>query len=417
MRDMFGRGELITAEQARELILRHATFKRPDEICLPIDSSFDMIISKDVFSPENLPAFSRSTVDGFAANSADTFGATETLPAYLNVKGEISMGEEPQFRLGKSEVAKIFTGGMLPDGADSVVMLEHIQQLDEKMIEIVKSVSPGENVIQIGEDARKGERILEKGHRLRPQDVGVLAALGITDVWVYKKPAVSIISTGDEIVPVDGPVKPGQVRDINSYTLTGLVLKSGAIPLRKGLFIDDYKIIRDAVQNSMRDSHMILITGGSSVGEKDMTARIINDIGKPGVLFHGVSLKPGKPLIGGIVDDIPVFGLPGHPAAVNVCFKVVIEPVLQFLSGLNNDYSYQNRRIVRARIARNISSGPGREEHIAVTLEEREGETWAIPILGKSGLITTLTRADGTAVIPLRKFGVQEGDVVEVRLF
>ncbi len=417
MRDMLGREELISIEKALELLFSFAPFKMPNKIVLPLNECYGSIISEDIIAPEDLPSFNRSTVDGFAVNSADTFGATESFPAYLNIKGEILMGEEPHFKLEKGEVAKISTGGMLPEGADSVVMLEHTQIIDEKMIEILKPVSPQENVIQIGEDVKKGECIFKSGHRLRPQDVGALAGLGITEIWVYKKPIVSIISTGDEIVPPDKPIKPGQVRDINSYTLTGLILEKGAIPLKKGLFIDNYEIIKDAVIESLRDSHMILITGGSSVGTKDVTEKVINDIGKPGVLFHGVSLKPGKPLIGGIVDNIPILGLPGHPAAVNICFRVFIEPVLNLISGLKENRLYKEKKFIKAKIAKKISSSPGREEHIGVKLEERDGEIWAIPLLGKSGLITTLTNADGTAIIPLRKLGVEEGEIVEVRLF
>lgn len=417
MKDMLGREELVTVEKALELLLNHTPFKRPPEINLSIDNSYGMIISRDIISPEDLPAFDRSTVDGYAVNSSDTFGATESLPAYLVIRGEILMGEKPEFELKKGEVARISTGGMLPEGSDSVVMLEHIQQVDERTIEIVKPVAPGENVIKAGEDSKKDECVLKKGHRLRPQDIGALAGLGITDVWVYEKPKVSIISTGDEIVPIDKPVKPGQVRDINSYNLSGLILNAGGIPLKKGIFSDTYDIISDVVNKSFRNSDMVLISGGSSVGTKDMTARVINDMGKPGVLFHGVSLKPGKPLIGGIVDGIPIFGLPGHPAAVIVCFEIFVKPVLENLAGLNENRFDKEKITVKARIAKNISSSPGREEHIGVFLEERNGELWAVPILGKSGLITTLINADGTAVIPLRKLGVQEGEIVEVRLF
>ncbi len=417
MRDMLGREELITPEEALELLFKYIPSKKPDEININIEDSYGMIISKDIISPEDLPAFNRSTVDGFAVNSSDTFGATESLPSYLSIKAEILMGEEPEFKLKKGEVAKIATGGMLPEGTDSVVMFEHTQQVDDKMIEVVKPVAPGENVIKAGEDAKKDECVLKSGHRLRPQDIGALAGLGITDVWVYKKPRVSIISTGDEIVPADKPITPGQVRDINSYNLAGLILNAGGIPVKRGIFSDKYDIIRDVVEKSLKNSDMVLITGGSSVGTKDMTARVINDMGKPGVLFHGVSIKPGKPLIGGIVTDIPVFGLPGHPAAVNVCFEIFVKPVLENLSGLNEDRLDKEKRTVMARIARNISSSPGREEHIGVAIEKRNGEIWAVPILGKSGLITTLIKANGTAAIPLRKLGVQEGEMVEVRLF
>jgi molybdopterin molybdotransferase len=417
MRDMLGRQQLITVEEALKLLLEHSPFRQPAEVSLAIENSYGRILSRDVISPENLPSFSRSTVDGFAVNSADTFGATDGFPSYLNLVEEILMGEKPGLTLKKGAAAKIATGGMLPEGADSVVMFEHTQQMDEKMIEVVKPVSPGENVIQAGEDARKEESVLQAGQKLRPQDIGALAGLGITDVWVYQKPKVSIISTGDEIVPADKPVKPGQVRDINSYTLAGLILDVGGGPARKGIFNDSYDVIRGAVETSLKDSEMVLITGGSSVGTKDMTAKVINDLGKPGVLFHGVSLKPGKPMMGGVIERIPVFGLPGHPAAVNVCFEIFVRPVLDIQSGVNRKRFRIGKKTISARISRNISSSAGREEHIGVVLEERGEEIWAVPLLGKSGLITTLTRADGTAVIPLRKLGVQAGDLVDVRLF
>ena len=417
MRDMLDREELLPAEEALKLLLNYAPFKRTVEVKLPIEKSYKMVLARDIISPEDLPSFSRSTVDGFAVTSSDTFGATESMPAYLNIIAEILMGERPEFLLKKGVCAKIATGGMLPEGSDSVVMFEHTQQIDGKMLEILKPVSPGENVVPVGEDARRDECILKRGRRLRPQDIGALAGLGITEVWVYEKPRVSIISTGDEIVPAENSVKPGQVRDINSYTLSGLISDSGGIPVKKGIFNDRYEIIKDAVEDSLNNYDMVLITGGSSVGTKDMTSKVIDEAGKPGVLFHGVSLKPGKPMIGGVINDIPIFGLPGHPAAVNVCFDVFIRPVLMIQSGCNGSSADKEKRTVKARIAKNISSSPGREEHIGVTLEERNGELWAIPLLGKSGLITTLTRADGTGVIPLRKLGVQEGEFVEVRLF
>ena len=417
MKDMLGRDELITVDKALELLLRHAPFKIPEEIALPLEESYGYILSGDIVSPEDLPSFSRTTVDGFAVNAADTFGATEGMPAYLNIKGEIKMGDRPQFVLNKGEAAKISTGGMLPQGADAALMFEHTQQVDEKMIEALRPVSPGEHVIQAGEDAKTGETILRKGRRLRPQDIGALAGLGIATVRVYKKPKVSIISTGDEIVPVDRPVNPGQVRDINSYTLSGLISGAGGVPERTGIFKDEYEIIRNVVRDSLKDSQMVLISGGSSVGAKDMTAKIIDDLGEPGVLFHGVSLKPGKPTIGGIVNGIPIFGLPGHPAAVSVCFGLFIMPVLEILSGLAGPGFEKKKRTIMAKVTKNFSSSPGKEEHVGVKLEEKNGEIWASPLLGKSGLITTLTQADGTAVIPLRKTGVREGEFVEVRLF
>jgi molybdopterin molybdotransferase len=326
------------------------------------------------------------------------------------------MGEEPAFQLKKGTAAKIATGGMLPPGADAVAMLEHVQYLDTGLIEAFKPLAPGENVIAASEDVKKGECFLKKGSILRPQDIAALAGVGITSVKVYEKPRVSIIATGDEIVPVESGLKPGQVRDINSYSLAGLLMEHGAIPVKRGICKDAYEEIRDVVQRSLRDSDMVLITGGSSVGTKDMTAEIINSLGSPGVLFHGVALKPGKPTIGAVVDGVPVFGLPGHPAAVVVCFEIFILPVLKMLTGRQGKDN-RDQRTIKARITKNISSSQGREDHIRVALEESDGEVSAEPVLGKSGLIRTLVKADGTIVIPAQICGIEEGATVDVRLY
>lgn len=417
MKDMLGREEVLTAEDARGRILKSVEFSLPEEIEIEIGDSFGRILSRDIISPEDLPAFPRSIVDGFAVRSSNTFGAGELMPVYLDVTHEILMGEEPAFKLEGGEAARIATGGMLPHGADAVIMFEHCYTVTEKVIEVLKPVAPGENVIQAGEDCKKGDTVLKKGHKLRPQDIGALAGLGIIKIWVYEKPKVAIISTGDEIVPHTAPLMPGQVRDINSYNLAALVERSGGIPIKKGIFPDNYVVLKNVLEESFGESNIIVISGGSSVGTKDLTARLINDLGKPGVLFHGVSIKPGKPMIGAVVDGKPLFGLPGHPHAVTTCFEIFIEPLLRIFTGEKDGLSRKIRKTVKARLSRNISSAPGREEYIRVMLEERDGELWAMPILGKSGLITTLLRADGTIVIPLWKSGLEQGTEVEVELF
>jgi len=417
MKDMLGREEAVPLEKAKGLLLRSMDFHLPEEIETEIEDSLGRILSRDIISPEDLPAFPRSIVDGFALKSEDTFGAGEIVPVYLNVTHEILMGEEPTFELKKGESAKIQTGGMLPYGADGVLMFEHCHTVTEKVIEVLKPVASGENVIQVGEDIRKGDTVLEKGHRLRPQDIGALAGLGITRIWVYERPNVAIISTGDEIVHPGSPLMLGQVRDINSYNLAGLIKECGGIPIKKGIFPDDYVVLKNVLEESLRESDIIVISGGSSVGTKDLTARLINDLGKPGVLFHGVSIKPGKPMIGAIVNGKPIFGLPGHPHAVTTCFELFIAPLLRMLTGERDRLSRKIRRKVKARLSRNISSGSGRQEYIRVALEERDGELWAVPILGKSALITTLLKAEGTIVIPLGKSGLEQGTEVEVELF
>ncbi|MEJ2684009.1 MAG: molybdopterin molybdotransferase MoeA [Candidatus Sulfobium sp.] len=417
MKDMLGRQDLMQAGEALGLILKLLPLKVPREVFLPVEETLGMVTSRDIVSPEDLPAFARSTVDGYAVRAADTFGASEAAPAYVNLSGEIFMGEKPGFVLMKGSACKMPTGGMLPDGADAVVMFEHVQPVDKTMIEVLRPAAPGENVIQAGEDVKKGATVIAGGHRLRPQDIGACAGIGITEVHVYERPAVSIISTGDEIMPAGSSLEAGQVRDINSCVLSGMISEAGCLPRKKGIFRDEYDMIRAVVESSMGDSDVILLTGGTSVGIKDMIARVIDDIGNPGVVFHGVSLKPGKPMIGGIVEGIPVFGLPGHPAAVGVCFDVFVRPVLKVLTGCRDKLVAYRTAPVKARLSKNVASAQGREEHVRVSIEEKEDGLWAIPVLGKSGLITTLVKADGTFVIPINKNGIETGEVVDVRLF
>ncbi len=411
---MFDKNYLLPAD-ALGRIMEGLAYSLPASEMLPIEECYGRVIAADIVSPEDLPAFPRSTVDGYAVHAEDTFGSKETSPAYLNLKYEVLMGIAPDFELSKGFAAKIPTGGMLPAGADAVVMLEYVQSASESMVEILRSAAPGDNVIRQGEDIKKGVTVLTAGKMLMAQDIGALAGIGITSIEVFKKPIVSFISTGDEIVTAESPLRIGQVRDINSFTLAGLIMSHGGILVKKGIFRDDYEVIKKAVEDSLNDSDMVLISGGTSAGIKDMTAAIINDIGKPGVLFHGVSLKPGKPMIGGVVNGKPVLGLPGHPAATVVCFDVFIKPILDKLRGLSNKKYYI--KSIKAKMAKSIASAAGREDHIRVYVDEKEGTQFAFPVLGKSGLITTLVKADGVVVIPQAKLGLDAGEEVTVRLF
>ncbi len=380
---------------------------------LPIEECFDRISALDIVATEDLPAFSKSTVDGYAINSMDSFGVKEHTPAYLTlIIKEVQMGIASDFKLNRGEVSMIPTGGMVPEGADAVLMLEYANIISGDMIEVLRPVSPNENIIKQGEDIKNGETVLIRGSRFRPQDIGALAGIGVVEAEVFKKFKASIISTGDEIVPPDSYLKPGQVRDINSYTLSGLISQFGGVPVNKGIYKDDYLIIREVIQESVNDSDLVLISGGTSAGAKDMASDIIDSLGAPGVIFHGVALKPGKPLIGGVLNNKPVFGLPGHPAAVIVCFYSFIKPVIERL------FTTESRdNEVRAIISKNIASSAGREDHIRVQLKYSEGEFIATPILGKSGLISTLVNADGIVVISPEKLGLNAGDIVNVRVF
>jgi molybdopterin molybdotransferase len=419
-KDMLGRGEVVTVDEASRIFYSSYIMPVPEPEEITLTSALGRVLASDIVSENSLPEFPRSSMDGYAVFSGDTFGASESLPAYLKLAGEIKMGEAASKPLSRGQVFTIPTGGMLPEGADAVVMLEHTQTLGKDEVEVLKPVAPGENVIQPGDDIRAGEVVLMKGHRLRPQDLGALAGIGVTRTSVFKMPKVAIINTGNEIIPAEQKPLPGQVRDVNSYNLSGLVRQAGGIPVLKGIFRDDYGLIRGAVEDGLADCDIVALTGGSSVGTGDLTAKVINDVGEPGVLVHGVSVKPGKPVIIGVARGKPVFGLPGHPVAVTVSFELFLGPLIKKVSGETDPLGIAgipNVRVVEAKMARNYSSAPGREDHLRVLLKSEGGELIAHPVLGKSGLISTLVKAHGTVVIPVEKPGLQKGEKVTVRLF
>jgi molybdopterin molybdotransferase len=373
------------------------------------------VLVEALCSPADLPTFRRSTMDGFAVRAADTFGATEGLPAYLELVDEVFMGRAPERTLGLGECARIATGGMLPEGADAVVMVEQTQEVGANTIEALRPVAPGENVVQIGEDVRTGDPLLPRGHALRPQDLGGLVALGITSVKVARKLRVGIVSGGDELVDPEDSPGPGQIRDINSYTLAALIRRDGHEPNLVGVLPDDYAALNNASRKALTESDVVILSAGSSVSARDMTAQVIDSLGKPGVLVHGVSLKPGKPTILALCAEKPVFGLPGNPVSCMVTYDLFVAPTLAHLSGAA---APQLRRTVSARLTRNIASATGREDYVQVRLERLpDGGLDAVPVFGKSNLIFTLIRADGMLKVPLDAGGLNAGSQVEVVLF
>jgi molybdopterin molybdotransferase len=403
-----------TPSDALAVLLDHLPAGRPDAERVRTAEALDRVLAADLFSPDDLPTFPRSTMDGFAVRAADTFGASEGVPAYLEVVGEVLMGRAPSVQLGLGECVRIATGGMLPEGADAVVMVEQTQEVGPITIETYRAVAAGENVVQVGEDVRTGDPVLPAGHTLRPQDIGGLLALGVTEVEVVRRLRVGIVSGGDELVAPDQMPGPGQIRDINSYTLLGLVQRLGHAGWLAGLLPDDATALESAARSALEGSDVLILSAGSSVSTRDMTAQVVDRLGRPGVLVHGVSLKPGKPTILAMCDDKPVFGLPGNPVSCMVTFDLFVAPVLARLSGAAQPV----RRTVTARLARNIASATGREDYIQVRLERAEnGILEAVPVFGKSNLIYTLIRADGMLKIPLDAGGLAAGEPVEVVLF
>lgn len=374
--------------------------------------ALDRVLAADLTAPEDLPGFARSTVDGFAVTAADTFGASEGLPAYLRITDEVLMGQEAVRAIGPGECARVATGGMLPPGADAVVMVEHTETLSDDEVGVVRPASPGQNVIRRGEDCAAGQVLVPAGRRLRAQELGLLAHAGILTVPVAARPVVAILATGDELVDPAATPAPGQIRESNSFMISALVEQCGAVPLFLGKAQDIAEDIEARLREGMSTADVIMVSGGSSVGTRDLAAQLLDKLGQPGILVHGVSLKPGKPTILGVANGKPLMGLPGHPVSSQVVFELFARPLLRQLGGL--PAAPAHRPAVRARLAKNYASAPGRVDVLRVEFAEREGELWAEPVQGKSGVITSLTRADGIVIIPESTEGLLAGQWVEV---
>jgi molybdopterin molybdotransferase len=355
-------------------------------------------------------------MDGYAVRSRDTFGASEAVPALLEVAGEVLMGEIPQQSIGEGQALKIATGGMLPGPADGVVMLEHCSLLDETTIEVSRAISPFDNVIQPDDDYKKGNIALQKGKILRPQDLGVMAGLGLSAVPVFKKPKVAVISTGNEVIPMNQKPHAGQVRDINSFTLRAFCLQAGGEPIMMGLCDDHFEHLRTKVADGLRQADTVWISGGSSVGTRDLTLQVFESFETMELLVHGISISPGKPTIIARIDGKAVIGLPGHTASALVVATVFLAPLLSRLSG-EGDHPRRLYDLADARLTRNIESVSGREEYVRIKLRGHPGNLEAEPIFGKSGLLSTLVDADGLLKIDRNVEGLYEGDHVRVMIF
>ena len=379
---------------------------------ISLAESTGRILAQDIHADVDLPNFMRSTMDGYAVRASSTFGASEANPAYLSVIGSVIMGESPPFTIEPGQAAEISTGGMLPGGADSVVMIEHTEAVDHINIEVYRSVAPGQNILEKSEDIAKNTVLVSDGKRLRAQETGLLAAFGQKKVRVYKKPVIGIISTGDEIVPIDETPGPGQIRDINMYTLFGLVKNAGADPVTFGIVSDDFDDLLEKCTLALDKSDMVLISGGSSVGTRDFTIEVLNALPHAQILVHGIPISPGKPTILARSHHQAIWGLPGQVVSAMIVFEVVVKPFIEQISGLSLKYKKDFK--LPARLSRNISSSQGRADYIRVRLTQKNGVLWAEPILGKSGLINTMVKADGLIEIGVNTEGLDRGARVEV---
>ncbi|MBI3910566.1 MAG: molybdopterin molybdotransferase MoeA [Armatimonadetes bacterium] len=374
------------------------------------------VLARDVVAPIDLPEFPRTVVDGYAVRAADTFGASASLPAYLNLVGEVAMGQPAAVAVGPGEAVRIATGGMLPAGADAVVMLEYTDVVDRQLIEVLRPVAPGESVVRAGDDIRAGEVIARRGRRLRPQDLGVCAGVGITEVTLFRLPLVAVMPTGDEIVLPEQTPQSGQVRDINTVALCAAIQQAGGQPWPFPIVHDDPDRLRDAVHVALATTDLLLIAGGSSVGTRDWTLEVLLSFPNAELLVHGIAIRPGKPVIVVGMGERVVFGLPGNPVSALIVFEQFVRPYLRRLAGESEGPAAT--RTVRAVLAESYGSDPGKEDYVRVRLSRGNDGRWAAhPVLGKSTLISTMVEADGIVVVPENVEGLEAGEVVDVRLF
>ncbi len=406
--------EFFKVTDLKQVLAYASDLPRVEAEEISLEKAAGRVLADNIVSNVDLPDFVRSTMDGYAVKASSTFGSTEGSPGYLSIKGAVEMGESPAFSIASGEAAKISTGGMLPHGADSVVMIEHTEAIDNATIEVYKSVAPGQNVLEKGEDVRKGDTILACGRKLRSQETGLLAALGKETISVYRQPAIAVISTGDEIVPVNEIPEPGQIRDINTYTLASLVRAAGGVPVPLGIVRDNFNDLFETCTKASAQSDMVLISGGSSVGTRDFTIEVLSAMPEADILVHGISISPGKPTILARSRNLALWGLPGHAVSAMVVFEIVVRPFIEHIAGLAPEY--KNSFNPHALLSRNLSSAQGRIDFVRVRLVEKEGVLWAEPILGKSGLINTMVKADGLIEIGINSEGLDKGTEVEVLL-
>ncbi|NCC25428.1 MAG: molybdopterin molybdenumtransferase MoeA [Deltaproteobacteria bacterium] len=380
-----------------------------------LDQAIDRVLGIDLVASEDLPLVARSCMDGYAVRAVDLFGASESAPSYLDLRGSLQIREISTEVLAPGTCLAITTGGTLPPGADAVVMVEHTDRLDETTIEVRRPLAPGENVMLRGEDVITGTVALTAGTRIRVQEAGLLAALGQTEVVVRRRPRVAIISTGDELVPVNGKPVPGQVRDVNSVTLAGLVRAHGGLPLAMGIVPDRFEDLAQALARALDQADVACLSGGSSVGTRDLTVNVIEARSDSEILAHGVTISPGKPTILARCGNTPVLGLPGQVTSAQVVMLVFGGPLLWHLQGRADAFDSEIRPIRPAVLSRNLASKPGREDYVRVALEPAtEGRSLAVPVTGKSGLLRTLLDAQGLLTIPASCEGLTAGSPVNV---
>ena len=393
----------IINERFKDITLENET--------IDISHGLDRVLSSDIISAMDVPHFDRSVVDGYAVKLTDVQGASNAIPGFLRITGEVQMGKKTTVRLNQGETFYVPTGGMVPDGTEAMIMIEYTEKLGEQDLAIYTNVGANENMMRIGDDIRNGELVFSRGHLLRPQDIGVLSALGYSQIEVFKRPRLSIISTGDEIIRPGEIPKPGEVIDINTPALAAVAKRLGAEVISTAYARDDHEEIRSAVVKGIESGEMVILSGGSSMGEKDYTVQVLAGLGE--VLLHGLAVKPGKPTILGNVSQKPVIGLPGQPAAAIMVLMIVLQELVKCYYG-RDAFKYQT---IQGVLMENIHASPGRRTFQTVSISKTENGVEVRPTHGKSGMITLLSYSDGYIEITENEEGKNSGDQVEVTLF
>jgi len=376
---------------------------------VPLIQALHRVPAGPVAAPHALPGFARSTVDGYAVRAVDTYGVSDGLPGYLQLTGAVLMGAQPSVTVGPGTAVSMPTGGVLPPGADAVVMVEYTQQVMPGTVEVVRPVAPGEGVVRADEDAAPGAELVPAGRPLRAQDLAMLAAAGVTTVTAYARPRVTVFSTGDEVVPPEtATLRPGQVRDATAVALAAMAAEAGGEPVLSGIIPDDPRALEAALRAALAASDLVVISAGSSVGARDETAGVVGRLGT--IWCHGIAVKPGKPTLLAECDGVPVIGLPGNPRSALVVFRLLGVPLVRLVGGCTVPPAEPS---VRARLARDLPSAAGRLDVVQV----RVAGGVATPVFGLSALLSVITVADGYVIIPEEATGLDAGTEVDVTIY
>jgi molybdopterin molybdotransferase len=403
--------EFFTVRTVGEALAGFRPARRTAVETVALAQAHGRVPAEPVHAPHDLPGFARSTVDGYAVRAADTYGASEGLPSYLEVTGAVAMGRAPEGAVAPGSAVAIPTGGVIPEGADAVVMVEHTQEAMAGTIEVVRPAAPGDGLVRADEDAAEGTELVPAGRALRAQDLGLLAGAGVTDVRAHARPRVAIVSTGDEVVdPATAKLGAGQVRDASAVALAALVRDAGGDSDPRGIVRDDHDALAAVLREAMQSSDVVVVSAGSSVGARDETAAVVAGLGKPGIWAHGIAVRPGKPTLLADCGGVPIVGLPGNPRSALVVFRLLGMPIVRLVGGVTRPPAEAS---TRARLERDVPSTAGRLDIVQVTV--RDGI--ASPLFGASALLSILSAADGYIVVADEATGLQAGTEVDVTLY